>query len=179
MSHSPDGLRWFHVILTTYGAWLPGDPRGFRTRHHRDHVEGDYKHPPSPGTYDRVHASAKASQSARTVTFSSRERKIVLRAMHERIFSFGNLVAIVAVNGRHAHLLIKLPPAETRHRVGMIKRHVTFTLKNAGWVGPVWAGGAKFVPINDRRHQMNAYKYIADHVEEGGVVWKHGEPPPK
>ena len=22
-------MQWFHVILTSYGAWLPGDPRGF------------------------------------------------------------------------------------------------------------------------------------------------------
>jgi hypothetical protein len=37
---------WYHVTGSTYGAWLPGDPRGFRTRHHRQHVEGDYKDPP-------------------------------------------------------------------------------------------------------------------------------------
>lgn len=30
---------WFHCIATTYGAWLYGDSRGFRTRHHREHVE--------------------------------------------------------------------------------------------------------------------------------------------
>jgi hypothetical protein len=34
--------RWYHVIISTYGGWLHGDPRGFRTRHHRAHVEGDY-----------------------------------------------------------------------------------------------------------------------------------------
>jgi hypothetical protein len=31
----------------TYGTWLPGDPKGFRTRHHREHIEGDYKKPPA------------------------------------------------------------------------------------------------------------------------------------
>ena len=41
--------RWFHVTAHTYGAWLAGDARGFRTRHHREHVEGDYKHPPPAG----------------------------------------------------------------------------------------------------------------------------------
>lgn len=39
---------WYHIMCHTYGTWLPGDPRGFRTRHHREHVEGDYKSPPHP-----------------------------------------------------------------------------------------------------------------------------------
>jgi hypothetical protein len=37
--------RWYHIIETTYGAWLYGDQRGFRTRHHREHVDGDDKRP--------------------------------------------------------------------------------------------------------------------------------------
>jgi hypothetical protein len=47
-SGPPDdpSFAWFHAIITTYGAWLDGDARGFRTRHHREHVEGDYKNPP-------------------------------------------------------------------------------------------------------------------------------------
>ena len=42
---------WFHIVLTTYGSWLYGDERGFRTRGHREHVEGDYKRPPTAGLY--------------------------------------------------------------------------------------------------------------------------------
>src|SRR5258706_3182865 len=45
---------WYHVMGHTYGTWLPGDPKGFRTRHHREHVEGDYKHPPPKGKYDEL-----------------------------------------------------------------------------------------------------------------------------
>ena len=59
--HSPDWWRWFHVILGTYGSWLPGDPRGFRTRHHRDHVDGDYKSPPPPGIYEHFHETNTAT----------------------------------------------------------------------------------------------------------------------
>ncbi|HEX3314753.1 MAG TPA: hypothetical protein VHR72_07680 [Gemmataceae bacterium] len=31
--------------LSTYGSWLPGNPRGFRSRKHRIHSSGDYKNP--------------------------------------------------------------------------------------------------------------------------------------
>ena len=46
---------WFHIVISTYGAWLPGDPRGFRTRYHQEHVEGDYQHPPPAGVYEPRH----------------------------------------------------------------------------------------------------------------------------
>ena len=47
MSGAPDMKgTWFHCISTTYGAWLYGDARGFRTRHHREHIVGDYRSPP-------------------------------------------------------------------------------------------------------------------------------------
>jgi hypothetical protein len=26
---------WYHVTVNTYGTWLPGDPRGWHTRHRR------------------------------------------------------------------------------------------------------------------------------------------------
>jgi hypothetical protein len=39
---------WYHVVVHVYGSWLRGDPRGWRARHHREHVDGDYKNPP-PG----------------------------------------------------------------------------------------------------------------------------------
>jgi hypothetical protein len=33
-----DLRRWYHIIMSTYGSWLYGDARGFRTRHHREHI---------------------------------------------------------------------------------------------------------------------------------------------
>ena len=47
------GGKWFHFMTSTYGSWLYGDPRGFRTRHHREHVDGDYKNPPPLGLYSQ------------------------------------------------------------------------------------------------------------------------------
>jgi len=49
---------WYHCVVTTYGAWLRGDPRGWRSRHHREHIQGDYRRPPSSGTYVAIKAIA-------------------------------------------------------------------------------------------------------------------------
>jgi hypothetical protein len=42
---------WVHFIETVYGAWLHGDVRGFRTRHHCEHIEGEHKNPPPVEKY--------------------------------------------------------------------------------------------------------------------------------
>jgi hypothetical protein len=68
---------WFHIILTAYGAWLYGDPRGFRTRHHREHVEGDYKNPPPPGLYADREARSRESLRQQPVAWTPEWRAIV------------------------------------------------------------------------------------------------------
>jgi hypothetical protein len=55
-----DTWQWFHCTTHTYGAWLHGDERSFRTRHHREHIIGDYKHRPPEGMY-----AAKLARSRR------------------------------------------------------------------------------------------------------------------
>jgi hypothetical protein len=54
---------WYHVGGNTKSTWLHGDRRGFRTRHHREHIEGDYRHPPPRGMCDQESRIARASES--------------------------------------------------------------------------------------------------------------------
>jgi hypothetical protein len=174
MSAERQDFRWFHVAWTTYGAWLPGDPRGFRTRDHRDHVDGDYKHPPEKGRYEGLHRASQAQQREPTVTLPREWRAQIAEMIAEKLLRLGAQFAAIAVAGRHVHLLVKLPRQLTRHWIGQVKRHVTFLLRDHGWSGKVWAEQAKYVPIRDRPHQLNAYRYILAHVEEGAAVmtWK-------
>jgi hypothetical protein len=72
---------WFHVILTTYGAWLPGDPRGFRTRHHRDHVDGDYKSPPPVGIYESFAVKNRDALKHDAVSLNPAQRETVGKAL--------------------------------------------------------------------------------------------------
>src|SRR2546425_7588419 len=78
-------LHWFHVTTHTYGTWLPGDPRGFRTRHHREHVEGDYKNPPPKGAYDKLWQRSKDLMKRHPVYLTIPQRK---RAAEEFARSF-------------------------------------------------------------------------------------------
>src|SRR2546430_1609317 len=39
----------YHCTGSTYGTWLRGDPRGWRSSKHHVHVDGDYKKRPPTG----------------------------------------------------------------------------------------------------------------------------------
>jgi hypothetical protein len=170
---TPASWRWFHVILTTYGSWLPGDPRGFRTRHHRDHVEGDYRNPPPPGVYEGLHAAAKEQLKRPPVILTRPQRVIVGDTLRHRLEELLSTLACFAVSGQHAHLLAKLDPRRTRFLVGEAKKSVYFAMRDAGFPERLWAKRPKFVPIENRRHQINVYHYILRHEEQGAYVWKY------
>src|SRR5437867_10987899 len=88
--------RWFHIIISTYGSWLFGDPRGFRTRHHRLHVEGDYKNPPPLGKYDDLEKQSRESMNHDEVFLPYAFREIVGKAVKEKLESLGSLVIAIA-----------------------------------------------------------------------------------
>ena len=68
---------WVHFVETVYGAWLYGDARGFRTRHHREHVEGDYKAPPPAEKYNDRRQRSAASLKQPPVVLEPAWRPIV------------------------------------------------------------------------------------------------------
>lgn len=175
----PCPRRWHHIILTTYGAWLPGDPRGFRTRHHREHVEGDYKNPPPEGTYTGLHASSKQSLDCAPTLLTPAQRAIVGAALHEKLASSGHELVCIAVGGQHVHLQVKLTTHRCRLDIGLAKKHAWFALRESGWNGRLWGKRCKAVPIRDRSHQMNVYRYILAHAGQGAWVWTWKQSPPR
>jgi hypothetical protein len=84
-----DPQKWFHCITHTYGAWLYGDPRGFRTRHHRENVEGDYKNPPPKGRYDTQHVRSKRLLKQPPVVIPAHMRPVVGEAVRDRLTAHG------------------------------------------------------------------------------------------
>ncbi len=166
-----DDRRWFHVTAHTYGAWLYGDPRGFRTRHHREHVEGDYKNPPPKGAYDDLAERSRRSMKQPAVVLGPEWRAVVGEGFRDRLEQEGAMVLCVAVGGQHVHALAKMPPACARNWVGLAKRHVTFVMHDREWEGLVWAKRSKETPVKDQKHQQNVFKYILRHAEEGAWVW--------
>jgi|SRR5579884_787230 len=169
-SQDPKGC-WFHIILTAYGAWLYGDGRGFRTRHHREHVEGDYKNPPPRGMYADKEAKSEASLKQEPVAWSPEWRAVIGGALVARLQHLGAFVLCAAVSRQHVHILAKLPRSQARAWSGLAKKHAWFTARERGWVGKMWSKRGKQSPVRDRRHQLNVYWYILGHEKEGAWIW--------
>lgn len=171
----PPNSCWFHIVLTTYGNWLPGDARGYRTRNHRVHVEGDYKDPSPEGRDVLVNDSSERQMTDAPALLSPEHRELVGIAVRDRFEELGALVAIIAVARKHLHILVKLPPSFTRAWTGLVKKHAWFEMRPTGRHRKLWAGGAKFVKVRDRPHQLNVYYYIKRHLREGAWVWRHAD----
>ena len=170
-SSPPADFQWFHVVLTTYGAWLPGDQRGFRTRNHRLHVPGDYKSPPPREMFSSTLRRSRGLLKYPPVRLDERWRSFVGVALVSRLRDLGGFVYSAAVSEGHLHLLVKLPAAKTREWVGLAKKHAWFAARERGWVGKLWAKRAKFEPVRDRRHLVNVLRYVIAHEAQGAWVW--------
>lgn len=129
--HQADsGLVWCHIVLTAYGAWLPGDPRGFRTRHHRQHVEGDYRNPPPVGKYARLERRSHELLKQPPMTWPSPWREVIGMALMARLQQLGGFVLCLAVAGQHAHALAKLPHGQEKVWIGLAKKHASFEARH-------------------------------------------------
>ena len=163
---------WYHCTGTTYGKWLPGSDWGFRTRHHRRHIEGDYKNPPPPGMYAEDLARSKRLMKREAVCLVVAARRLACDAMFASLCEDGIEVIAVAVNGVHFHLLARFPDRDPRYWIGRAKGRAARALAATGLAaaGGVWAKRCKCKPIADRAHQMTVVGYIRDHVREGAAV---------
>ena len=162
---------WYHVTGSTCGTWLPGDPRGWRTRKHRRHVEGDYKSPPPPGQDAALLHAAQERLTQPPVHLDVDQRRIGGQAAVEKLVHQGIEVLAFSLDAVHLHILGRFQDDTIRHVVGRAKKHAYHELRRAGHGGKVWARRCRAEPILDRRHQVNTYRYILGHASKGAWVW--------
>jgi hypothetical protein len=165
---------WYHCMGNTYGTWLPGDPRGFRTWHHREHVEGDYRNPPPKGTYNWRHKDSKDAMNREPVFLNWGQRQ---RAVDEFVRSFAKWkikVQAISIDRVHLHVLGRFPRHNPRHFLGLVKKESSAYMKQKQLApqGGLWATRTECKPINDASHHANVAQYILDHVKKGAVIWR-------
>lgn len=176
MSETPpylsDGRQWFHVVISTYGSWLPGDPRGFRALHHRVHVDGDYRSPPTPGSFANFHDNARKKMKFPPRKLRTHERAIVGKALVTKFAEFDAYLMCLAVATSHMHLLVKLPPTQVRTILGTVKGFAYHAMHQAGYPAKLFAKRFRALPVEGLRHFRAAYHYILRHASEGAWIYK-------
>ena len=165
-------LCWWHLTLTTANAWRHGDERGFRSRGHRIHSSGDYKNPPPQGEHEGLRRYHEG-RSGEPVVLTPELRRRVGEAVLKKREALGARVLVVAVGGMHVHLLVEWEDDERAAKAlaGDLKQFASHVIRDA-LPGKVWAEGGEPIRIRDREHQLNAYRYILKHADEGAWTWR-------
>lgn len=170
------GKIWIHVIITTYGNWLHGDERGFRSRHHRIHSSGDYKRHPPKGEHAGLNRYVKSRMKGKPIRIPPSHRGVIGQIVVERFARQDCRCLAIAVGSKHLHALVELPCdlKEQRRIVGCCKAYSSAAVRDV-LPGKVWGAGGQFKPVRDRQHHETTFHYILGHVNEDAWVWRFDE----
>lgn len=104
--------NWYHCMGHTYGSWLRGDSRGWRARHHREHVDGDYMNPPATGMYDELYEKSRRLMKRPEVVLPWALRIVAMTALVEALRHYRAEVIDAVVTANHFHLLARFTPLD-------------------------------------------------------------------
>ena len=167
------GHHWYHITFGTYGSWIPGDPRGFRSKHEKIHSSGDHRNPPPPGEHAKLHQHIKQIKPD-PICIPQPLLSIVGNTIVNDAAKRNYPLLTLSVSPMHVHMLIELPISETATEVGKIKRQASMAITKQ-LPGRMWAKGCGIKPIRDKAHQVNTFNYILKHRTHGAWVWSFKE----
>jgi len=167
------GMCWWHVVLTTYATWLPGDPRGFRNRFHRIHSSGDYKSPPPSGEHKGLYLY-NLKHSGAPVRLPPTTRHIAAISIVQTLNQHDCRVMIVCVSSNHAHILAEMPIRSNDYSriITKVKTTSSASIRNV-LPGRVWGRGDTHKLKRDIKSRRSAFQYILKHRAEGAFVWTY------
>jgi len=169
------GKQWRHLTFGTHNSWLPGDPRGFRDRHHKLHSSGDHRNPPPAGEYAKLNEHARQI-SGRPVLLEQAHRQIVLRSIYEKLHQLDHRCVVAACCAMHVHVLVELPDdlPEIKKITGKLKRSASTAIRDQ-MPGRIWARGGNYEPVKNKAHQRAVYQYILRHRKAWVWSYKSGQ----
>jgi hypothetical protein len=163
------GKCWWHNILSTHGSWLPGNPRGFRSRKHRIHSSGDYKNPPPAGEHAELHKYHL--KRIKKIVLAAADREPVGRALWLRAEELGHRMRTIAVSFTHAHMLVEMSDDHEvmKNQVGDCKREASIAVGER-YPGGIWARLGDFNRVKARGYWDNCHDYILGQ-EDAWIMW--------
>jgi hypothetical protein len=183
-------VRWYHVILTAYGFWLPNDPRGSWSEFVASWEL--YKFGPATKVSDKrsyahdphdvaLRRAAKRALKYPPVRFDQPQRALILDGFAEAIVGAGYTVLAGCVGYDHAHLVVGRHERTIEQVARHLKSKATMHLTRAGlhplrdYVLPSgaiptpWAEKCWSVFINDAQQLHAAIGYVDRHPLKEGL----------
>jgi REP element-mobilizing transposase RayT len=163
----------FLITWTTYNSWLPGDPRGFRTRKGKEYVPPPARYARDEsrfykaGRYNGLYRSVPKSNAVR---LSETQQQTVLTVIGETIQEQCPGHALVCVGENHVHLLLNLANQTTVPKFcNYAKGRSARRLIALGHSGKVWARGYHAEHV-DSQDWEKAAQYILKHRNDKDTV---------
>src|SRR5581483_3875060 len=85
----------------------PGATRGWRSRGHHEHVDGDYKNPPPKGKHDKEFEQSKKSMKRKPVALPAEARPVACKEFVEALQFHGVEVAALCIGRKHWHARVR------------------------------------------------------------------------
>lgn len=168
--------KWWLVTWTTYGTWLPGDPRGFQSWPGREYVppparyaapgEATYQ----PDAYAGRYRSVMEEMNTDPVRLTPDQRQKAVAAIIEEVGLSNVEPAILAIGSVHSHFVARFG-GPIRATVGRLKAAATRRLHGSGVASDrVWCRNCHMISKATEREFRDAVRYVARHRSEGAAI---------
>lgn len=180
-------VRWYHLIMTAYGFWLPNDPRGSWS----DFVGAWelYKFGPATKTSEKrslahdphdvqKRLAAKRALKYPSVRFNDAQRQCIANGFGIAIAEGGYHVHACCIGHDHAHLVVGRHARTIERIASHLKSKATMSLTTSGLhplrsfqkpdgaIPTPWSEGIWSVFINDDEQLVSAIRYVQRHPQK-------------
>ena len=168
----------YHTIFTTYGTWLPNDPRGSYSKAVYDdeiralgHVRYGRQDPqPDQNTLRRFWTASRGTTDRRPFFIDDSTRRVVARGFARAVQQLGLTVRACAIMNDHVHLLSLRSTHRVEYFVGRFKAEATRALNLPR---TPWTRGSWKVFIRDTETIASATLYIEMNPVRAGWEQQH------
>jgi hypothetical protein len=166
-------MLWRHLVISTHCSWLPGDPRGFRSKNHKIHSSGDYNNPPPEGEHGGLYVYSRRNSSTKVV-IPQACRATVGDAILAKLKKLSYRCLAISVSATQAHVQVELPDniSQIRQILGQCKTVSSHAIRDRV-PGRVWARDGGYKPIDTVEHQNSVFTYILG--QKDAWTWSHKE----
>jgi REP element-mobilizing transposase RayT len=171
--------RYWFFTWTTYGTWLPGDPRGFVSNVRvgpgpevRHNIPGTPQEEDLPG----LEHAARATLQGPSIFLTKDQADVLLAQFHETANIRRWWLIAIAVMGPHVHLVVGVPgDPDPSDILGDFKSYGSRVL-NRRWPRPKsgtwWTESGSKRKLPDERAVLTAVAYVRDQ-ESPLASWIH------
>jgi REP element-mobilizing transposase RayT len=164
----------YHAIFTTYGTWLPNDPRGSYSKeiyNEQLRLLGEIKYgrqiPPPRKSISRFYSEAIPSLKRAQFLINDRTREIVAAGFETAAQRLNIDIPACAIMDDHIHIIVFRSQYRIEYLVNQFKGAATRALKLKQ---SPWSRGCWKVFINNTEALIAAIKYVKANPVKSGLT---------